>query len=113
MTKISEILDQPRSEVLVNFMSGFVNRFKGRKNAKIRETLDNLFGSDLWRGYQEREKSQQRQFLIDCYVESLIEIGGAPYTVRFEIRGRNNAVIYHLIYATKHWKGLGKRRSNN
>lgn len=65
MDIIGRMLNYDRCEVLITFMSGFVNRFTD----ELREpALDELFATDEWREIRELEDSEaRRRFLIDLY----------------------------------------------
>jgi len=104
MDIIGRMLNYDRCEVLITFMSGFVNRFTD----ELREpALDELFATDEWREIRELEDSEaRRRFLIDLYKKQLGNVGGATYVRNFEMIGKHNQPIYHLVYGTKHWKGL-------
>lgn len=101
---IGRMLNYDRCEVLITFMSGFVNRFTD----ELREpALDELFATTEWREIREVEDSEaRRRFLIDLYKRQLRNVGGATYVRNFEMIGKHNQPIYHLVYGTKHWKGL-------
>jgi len=104
MKLIGRMLTYDRCEVLITFMSGFINRF----NDELRETtLDELFATKKWRQIRDiRDPDKRKRFLLDLYKVQLQSVGGATFTRSFEMIGENNQTIYHLVYGTKHWKGL-------
>lgn len=104
MELVSRILGYRSCEVLITFMSSFVNRF----NDPLRENaLDELYGTREWRGVREIvEPDERRRFLINLYVSQLRERADAQFVRTFEMIGRNNQLIYHLVFATKHRRGL-------
>ena len=104
MNLIGRMLSYDRCEVLITFMSGFVNRFTD----ELREpALDELFATSEWRGIRNIMDPDVRQkFLIDLYKRQLRNVGGAVYVRSFEMIGKHNQPIYHLVYGTRHWKGL-------
>lgn len=104
MELVSRILGYQSCEVLITFMSSFVNRF----NDPLRENaLDELYGTSEWRGVRDIvEPDERRKFLINLYVSQLREKADAPFVRTFEMIGRNNQLIYHLVFATKHRRGL-------
>lgn len=104
MNLIGRMLSYDRCEVLITFMSGFVNRFTD----ELREpALDELFATSEWRGIRNIVDPDVRQkFLIDLYKRQLRNVGGAVYVKSFEMIGKHNQPIYHLVYGTRHWKGL-------
>lgn len=102
MKLIGRMLKYDRCEVLITFMSGFVRRF-----AELRENImDELFGTDEWRKVEEVDAGKRKEFFLELYKRQLKEVGGAKYVISFEMIGGNNQVIYDLVFATKHWKGL-------
>lgn len=104
MDVIGRMLNYDKCEVLITFMSGFVNRFTD----ELREpALDELFATDEWRRIRKLDDPEaRRRFLIDLYKRQLRNVGGANYVRNFEVIGKHNQPIYHLVYGTKHWKGL-------
>ncbi|XP_072019264.1 uncharacterized protein [Amphiura filiformis] len=107
----------PYSEVLINFMSGYVNRFCGKSVEKIaalygidlpaRQEMPNLGGflSNIVR-MGENIPAENAKNCSRSYIEHIKEYTHAEYASLFEIRGEGNAVIYHLIHFTHHRKGL-------
>lgn len=103
MKLISRMLSYKTCEVLVTFMSGFVRRFTDEMRA---ETLNELYGTTEWTDANQLSAAQKQNFLIDLYVRQLKQIGGATYVRTFEMIGENNQTVYHLVYGTKHPKGM-------
>ena len=104
MRLIGRMMAYEKCEVIITFMSGFVNRFLD----EFREdTLDELFACSEWREINLIKDPDKRQkSLIDLYTKQLKLIGNAVYTRNFEMIGQHNQPIYNLIFGTKHWKGL-------
>ncbi|XP_053373658.1 uncharacterized protein LOC128546652 [Mercenaria mercenaria] len=116
----------PGNSLLINFMSSFVNRF-----VKTRH-IENLYGIPYLYEKASEMKIQLeyeslskyisylvRQFESGSIVQPLNEIQccAANYekmlknvfgteSLLFEMRGRNNNIIYHLIFVTDHIKGV-------
>ena len=104
MNLIRRMLNYKKCEVLVTFMSGFVLRFHDelRENA-----LNELYATDVWKNVNKlKTPDEKRKFLLELYVKQLKDVGGAIFVRTFEMIGLDNNTIYHLVYGTKHWKGL-------
>ncbi len=104
MNLIQRMLNYNKCEVLVTFMSGFVLRFHDelRENA-----LNGLYASSSWKDVDDYETpDEKRKFLLELYVQQLKNVGGAKFVRTFEMIGSDNNTIYHLVYGTKHWRGL-------
>ena len=104
MKLIQRLLQHNKSEVLITFMSGFVNRFLEPRyeNAIMRlyDTKDFLQAKSI-------KKTEKRiTFLLQLYAQKLKEQEGALFVRTFEMKSNDDQVIYHLIFGTKHWKGL-------
>ena len=95
-----------RKEVFLNLMSSYINRFISQKPEQIAE----LFGcsvdriSDLKKTLEGRE--DKIVALVDEYQARMKMMGEANYTVNFEMRGMSNQRLYHLVFATNHYRGL-------
>ena len=104
-TRVREYIGY-RKEVFLNLMSSYINRFISEKPEQIAE----LFGcspdiiSDLKMALEGRE--DKIMALVDEYQARMKRMGGAKFTVNFEMRGMSNQRIYHLVFATNHYRGL-------
>ena len=84
-------------------MSGFVRRFLD----ELREnTLDELFETQQWREARNLSGRERDEYLINLYKEQLKSAGEVKYVRTFEMRGERNLLLYDLVFATKHWRGL-------
>lgn len=104
MTLIRRLLDNDKCEVLITFMSSFVNRFldPSHENANIQ-----LYGSDEFKKANNIGNTDKRiNFLLELYKKKLMENNGVKFVRSFEMLGSDNNIIYHLIFGTRHWKGL-------
>ncbi len=99
---VKRLLSYEKSEVLVTFMVGFVNRFASEQP----EAASELFGTDEWMRIPDSTDSAQREReWIDLY-ENQLKVAGAKYVRSFQMIGERNQTIYYLVYATKHPKGM-------
>ena len=104
MNLIKRILDHDKCEVLITFMVGFVTRF----HDQLREnTLNELYATNAWKKVNDESTPiKRREFLLRLYVQQLKNVGGAIFVRTFEMISSDNIPIYHLVYGTKHMKGL-------
>ena len=104
MNLITRILGYKRCEVLITFMDSYINRFHDKKQKLV---LDELFGTSDWRDMRDISNPvEKKQFIIDLYIKQLHELGEIKFSKVFEMIGKNNQTIYHLIFATKNLMGL-------
>lgn len=103
MRTIARVLNAPRCEVFVTFMAGFASRFP---EVVPPETLSRLFGDDSWAGVTKLTGEARTDFLLDRYETNLKSIAGAQFTRSFEMKSAEGRVLYDLVFATKHLKGL-------
>jgi three-Cys-motif partner protein len=101
-----KLLKYPKCEVLITFMSGFINRFLSNE-----AILDELFGTDEWQQVHTIiDPRDRKEFLIRLYKRQLSDIAGAKYALTFEMVNRNNQTIYYLVFGTKHLTGLDRMK---
>lgn len=106
MTTMGRVMANPKCELMINFMSGFINRFVNASDADKRG-FTKLFGSDGWKNVQSiQDIEMRREFLITLYKTQLKEQAHVKYVRTFEMRGDKNQLIYDLIFATNSIKGL-------
>ncbi|MGH9919905.1 MAG: three-Cys-motif partner protein TcmP [Nitrososphaerales archaeon] len=103
MRTIARVLKAPRCEVFVTFMAWFASRFP---EIVPPATLDRLFGDDSWKGVIRLRGEHRTDFLLDRYESNLKSVAGAKFTRSFEMRSSDGRVLYDLVFATKHLKGL-------
>jgi hypothetical protein len=104
MSLIKQIFTFETTEILVTFMSGFINRFSSlSSNEKI---LDDLFGDEGWKRGNKLKGVEKERFIVNYYNSKLKEIAKVKYTRNLEMRDNNDKLIYHLIFGTKNLRGL-------
>ena len=106
---ITRLLKYPRCELLFTFMYGFVNRFldKDHENA-----VDKLYGTKSWREAREISNTDDRlTFLLNLYVTQLKNTG-MKFVRTFTMMDSDKKIIYDLIFATKHWKGMDEMKKS-
>jgi three-Cys-motif partner protein len=96
---MGRLLRHNRSEAFITFMVDSVNRFAHAPNNEIRKHIRDLFGTDevfkIVTGTGDRVGE-----LTQLYQRQLTTLG--QYVRSFEMRDRNNKIIYHLQFVTKH-----------
>jgi three-Cys-motif partner protein len=99
------LLDNPSCELFVSFMVDSINHWLGHPGDDIRGHIRDAFGSD--QPFALTEKSADRpSALTDLYREQLRTI--ARFVRSFELRDKNDRVVYHLFFASKN--NLGHRK---
>jgi len=85
LKKIARIVSRPNSEVLINFMFDYINRFlKPHIDQSIARSFDDLFGDTGWRG-QIPEGQGREDAILSYYKECLRKIGGYQYVINTPI----------------------------
>ena len=101
---IERIMKNGGCEVLITFMSGFLNRFKSDLHKG--EAFDLLFGTTEWREMildpDSDEKSEKT--IVSFYQNRLESV--AKYVRTFEMINKSKQPIYHLVFCTNNIKGL-------
>lgn len=104
MDLIGRTLKCKKCEVLITFMAGFVRRFLD----ELREpALNELFATEEWKKARNIGAPDVKlKFLVNLYESQLKKLGGAKYIRSFAMISKQNQIIYYLVFATKHLKGL-------
>ena len=103
MSLISRLLGYDKCEVLITFMEGFANRF----TELHQNVIDDLFGTYKWREINKIDDPDgRRNFILQLYQNQLIQAANAKFVKTFEMIGKKNQLIYHLVFATRHLRGL-------
>lgn len=104
MDLISRLLNHDSCEVMITFMSGFINRFRDEVHENAQDTL---FGTAEWKKAEQIQRIEERiDFLLNLYINQLKERTGAEFIRTFRMSDENGRTIYDLVFATKHWMGM-------
>ena len=108
MDAITPLLKITPSEVLINFMTGDIRRFLESSDEATQESLIRLFGSASFRSKVQGLTGQDREdAAVAAYAEEIAKRGNFGYTSSaIVLRGETDRTRFHLIYATRHPKGL-------
>lgn len=101
MSLLAELARTPNSELFINFMVGFVQRFIGRSGQEA--PMRALYGKDVADVLEGFEEGGNRiDHLCDVYAETLREATQLQHIQRFFMRNKTGNVSYALIHATSH-----------
>jgi len=104
MELVTRLLNYRSCEVLITFMDGFVNRFLDPSHEN---TVNGLFGTDEWQQARQIPTTTRRiDFLLELYNNQLKTRVGTKFVRTFRMTDENERIIYDLIFATKHPKGM-------
>ncbi len=106
---ISRLMQQPKCEVLINFMYEEINRFLSLPNHAV--TFDELFGTPEWRDALSLSTPDERERAIhDLYLTQLKTVG--KYARSFQMINRGNRVDYFLFFVTNNPLGLQRMKES-
>ncbi|SHN44566.1 three-Cys-motif partner protein [Duganella sacchari] len=106
---LQPLLARPRSEFLINFMYGFVNRFASMEAQ--REGITALFGGHFDPDKLPTNPADRESFLLEQYRTALVSrasVGTAKALSGYVtiLDPTADRTKYHLIYLTRHPKGI-------
>ncbi|HXV11451.1 MAG TPA: three-Cys-motif partner protein TcmP [Burkholderiales bacterium] len=109
---VKEFLGRPSCEVLINLDSDGISRIKSAgEYANHRTILNETFGDSDWEGELTGvDQAEIVQRALALYKKKLRALPGVRYAFSFEMRKRNHAFDYHLVFASHHPKGLEKMK---
>lgn len=111
MRTIAPILQHDPGEVIVNFMYDYINRFLERPSREIEASFDTFFGGSEWR-FTTGTSIERESAIIQVYQEGLRTVGNFKYVTSTRIlKPLADRSYYHLVYGTRHPKGLIEFRS--
>ena len=108
MSVIERILANPKSEVYISFMYGWINRFCNQP--EFASPLDKLFGCQAWRKCADIEDSAERQICFYALYEQQLRTAGAKNVVTFNLY-EGERLKYGTFFATGHWLGANKMKA--
>jgi three-Cys-motif partner protein len=106
LSNIKPILEHAPGEVIINFMYDHINRFLTDERAGVAESHNRLFGGPGWERAiklgDERESS-----ILDLYMSRVRAAGNFEFVTSTRIfKPKSDRTYFHLIYCTRHVKGL-------
>lgn len=101
------------AELLINLdADGIARIFLGETNNNREEQLTGLFGDGSWREDLSAGRDLKRLSvqILDLYKRRLRTLPGVKFIWSFAMRGKQDALNYHLVFATKHPLGMEKMK---
>lgn len=116
---LQPLLARPSSEVLVNFMFDFVNRFVSHPNPAVLETMNRLIPGAAWRdnldvARAEGASPEEREaILVDAFGHALRKAGQFNFVTSLVVqKPLSDRTLYHLVYGTRDQRGLSVFRDS-
>jgi three-Cys-motif partner protein len=110
MALLAQIAKSPNTELFINFMVGFVQRFlerDGQENA-----IDTLFGMDVAQVLRAMPSDEKRiEELVEIYMHALRENTGLRHLQRFYMINKTGNVSYAMVHATNHPLGVKRMKA--
>jgi three-Cys-motif partner protein len=104
---IKQLLNNPRTEVFINVMIDFVNRFIEHPNSTVQQHIIDLFGTpnalNVIQAGGDREENLRRLYLKQLQPY-------ARFIRYFEMQDEFNRAIYYLFFATNHPLGFTRMK---
>jgi three-Cys-motif partner protein len=110
MDLLVELAQSPATELFINFMVGFIQRFIKREGQE--DAITQLYGkevADVLRGVVGEDKRIEQ--LVEVYMHTLREKTGLQYLQRFYLLNNTGNVSYAMVHATNHPLGLKKMKA--
>ncbi len=104
---IKELLNNPKTEVFINIMADFINRFVEHPDANTRQHIIDLFGTD--QALQIIADGDNRLETLRQLYQAQLETC-AKYVRYFEMQDEQGRLIYYLFFASKHPLGFVKMK---
>ena len=110
LKQIGPILKHRPGEVLLNFMFDHINRFLDDPRPEVAATFDPVFGVTGWNIEVEtlvREGLKREDAILTVYQDRFRRAGvfDCVTTTRI-LKPLAERSYFHLVYGTRHWKGL-------
>lgn len=106
---------QLRGEVLITFMFNDINRFLEEPGRKKAASYNSLYGGPEWFGeFREhtREGWSREDAVLEVYRRRVQRFGNFGYVTSTRVKSPlHDRTYFHLVYATRNWKGINVFRS--
>lgn len=108
MDVIRPLLQHKPGEVLINYMTSFIRRFIESQDPELISGFDKLYGGSAFRTKLASVAEVDREeAMVEEYARRIKLEGGFQFVCYTPVfRPETNAVHFHLIYCTRHEKGL-------
>jgi three-Cys-motif partner protein len=104
---VKELLSNPKTEVFINIMAEFINRFVEHPDVNTRQHIIDLFGTP--RALQVIANGGNRLENLRQLYQTQLETC-AKYVRYFEMKDEQGRLIYYLFFASKHPLGFVKMK---
>lgn len=104
---VKELLSNPKTEVFINIMADFINRFVEHPDANTRQHIIDLFGTT--QALQAIANGNNRLETLRQLYQTQLETC-AKYVRYFEMQDEQGRIIYYLFFASKHPLGFVKMK---
>lgn len=107
---LTSFLQRPYTELLINFMFDFINRFAGDTREQLSNQMDEIIGSTRHKLSERMSPIQREELITRCYRDKIKGIcNSESWTAKVRILDREKSrPKYHLIYLTHHPLGMEK-----
>lgn len=116
LARIARLLSRPNSEVVINLMYDFINRFIAHPSEKITDRINRVLPGPKWREAIEGAPdvpAAREAIITGTFSASLKEIGGFRYAPTLRVRRPGHErTLYHLVYGTRSPTGLAVFRES-
>lgn len=115
MNAVAPLISRPNTEVVLNFMFDFINRFATIEQPAIQAGLDALLPRTHWRermpgrdlGASERAADIRKDILVSAICDVIARLGRYPYVMETPVLyPTRDRTFYSLIYATRSDVGI-------
>ncbi len=108
MDVIAPLVQIQPCEVLVNFMTGFIQRFIEDERDGLKASFRKLYGDDSYEQRIEGLKGRDREdAIVFAYADRLKQVGKYPFvSTALILQPTRDRTHFHLIYATRDLKGI-------
>lgn len=111
LQRLTPLLARPNSEVVINLMYDFVNRFIDHPNERITEKLNRVLPGPDWReaikNARTDEAAAREAIVTETFSDALKATGGYRYAPSLRVRRPGlERTLYHLFYGTRSSTGL-------
>jgi three-Cys-motif partner protein len=108
MNLIAPLIQIRPCEVIINFMTSFIQRFINDERAGIEDSFRKLFGDNSYkREIEDREGLEREDAIVFTYARRIAKIGGFDHVpVTVVLHPTKDKSHFHLVYATRNIAGL-------
>jgi three-Cys-motif partner protein len=115
MNTVAPLISRPNTEVVLNFMFDFINRFATMEQPAIQAGLDALMPATDWRRRiaelnadpAERGANPRKDILVAAICDAVGRLGKYPHVLETPVLyPTKDRTFYSLIYATRSDKGI-------